>query len=385
MATASLAPSDITAPIRWVLRRDKNISVLLGEVISVDVERRRLLLAGTPSTLDYDYLILAPGSRHSYFGRNEWEKFAPGLKSVEDATEMRGRFLMAFERAEATEDPAERAANLTFVVVGGGPTGVELSGAIPLIARRALGPDFRKINTDQTRVILLEGGPRVLPAFSEHISESARRDLTQLGVEVRTGSIVTSVDGEGVTVGGERINAKTVFWAAGNLPSPLGKTLGAPLDKSGRVIVGDDLTIPEHPEVFVIGDLALFIQEGKPVPAVSPGAMQEGVSAAKNILRDIRRQRRRPFRYRNKGELATIGRSHAVAQFPHLEVTGRAAWWFWLLLHIFYLIGFRNRLSVMVQWGYSYFTYQRGVRLITVRQPQQTYRSSSDPPSQTRA
>lgn len=350
-----------------MLRRDKNISVLLAEVTSIDVEHRRLNLAGPPATLDYDYLILAPGSRHSYFGRDEWEKFAPGLKSVEDATEMRGRFLMAFERAGASDDPAERSANLTFVVVGGGPTGVELSGAIPLIARRALGPDFRKINTGDTRVILLEGGPRVLPAFSEHISESARRDLIGLGVDVRTGSVVTGVDADGVTVGGERIAAKTVFWAAGNLPSPLGKTLGAPLDRSGRVIVAPDLTIPGHPEVFVIGDLALFMQDGKPVPGVSPAAMQEGVCAAKNILRDLRRQERRPFHYRNKGELATIGRSHAVAQFPHLEITGRLAWWFWLLLHIFYLIGFRNRLSVMVQWGYSYFTYQRGVRLITAK------------------
>lgn len=367
VATASLAPSDITAPIRWVLRRDKNISVLLADVVSVDVEQRCLLLGGSPTTLDYDYLILAPGSRHSYFGHNEWEAFAPGLKSVEDATEMRGRFLMAFERAEATDDPAVRSANLTFVIVGGGPTGVELSGAIPIIARRALGPEFRKINTDATRVILLEGGPRVLPAFSEHISESARRDLTELGVEVRTGSVVTAVDENGVTVGGERIDAKTIFWAAGNLPSPLGKTLGTALDRSGRVVVEPDLTIAGHPELFVIGDLALFIQDGKPVPAVSPAAIQQGKSAANNILRDLRRQERRPFRYRNKGELATIGRSHAVAQFPRLEITGRLAWWFWLLLHIFYLIGFRNRLSVMLQWGYSYFTYQRGVRLITAK------------------
>lgn len=380
VATASLAPSDITAPIRWVLRRDKNISVLLADVVSVELEQRRLLLGGSPATLDYDYLILAPGSRHSYFGHNEWEAYAPGLKSVEDATEMRGRFLMAFERAEATDDPAVQSANLTFVVVGGGPTGVELSGAIPIIARRALGPEFRKINTEATRVILLEGGPRVLPAFSERISDSARRDLTNLGVEVRTGSVVTAVDENGVTVCGERIDAKTIFWAAGNLPSPLGKTLGTTLDRSGRVVVEPDLTIAGHSELFVIGDLALFIQDGKPVPAVSPAAIQQGESAANNILRDLRRQERRPFHYRNKGELATIGRSHAVAQFPGFEITGRLAWWFWLLLHIFYLIGFRNRLSVMVQWGYSYFTYQRGVRLITSNRGQQAGSSEQNKP-----
>jgi NADH dehydrogenase len=365
VATASLAPSDITAPIRWVLRRDRNISVLLAEVTSVDVASRRLQLEQPAAAIAYDYLILAPGSRHSYFGRNEWEKFAPGLKSVEDATEMRRRFLTAFERAESTDDPAERAANLTFVIVGGGPTGVELSGAIPAIAHRALGPDFRRIDTQQTRVILLEGGPRVLSSFAENISQTAARDLADLGVEVRTNTIVTGVDADGVTVGNERIAAKTVFWAAGNQPSPLGKTLGVPLDRAGRVIVESDLSIPGHPEVFVVGDLAAFTQDGKSVPAVSPAAMQEGASAARNILRDQRRQQRRPFHYRNKGELATIGRSRAVAQLPGFQITGRFAWWFWLLLHIFYLIGFRNRLSVMVQWGYSYFTYQRGVRLIT--------------------
>jgi NADH dehydrogenase len=341
------------------------VSVLLAEVTSVDVAARRLNLTGENGAIEYDYLILAPGSRHSYFGHNEWERFAPGLKSVEDGIEMRRRFLMAFERAEAAADPAERDANLTFVVVGGGPTGVELSGAIPLIARRALGPDFRKIDTGRTRVILLEGGMRILAGFSEKISAVAARDLAELGVEVRTGAAVTGVDENGVALGSERIPAKTVFWAAGNLPSPLGKTLGAPLDRAGRVIVEADLTIPGHPEVFVVGDLATVIQDGKQLPAVSPAAMQEGASAAKNILRDVRRQPRRPFRYRNKGELATIGRSHAVAQFRLFEVTGRLAWWFWLVVHIFYLIGFRNRASVMVQWGYSYFTYQRGVRLIT--------------------
>jgi NADH dehydrogenase len=348
-----------------VLRRDRNISVLLAEVTAIDVERRRVRLAPPHAEVEYDYLILAPGSRHSYFGHDDWEKFAPGLKSIEDAIEIRRRFLLAFERAEVTDDSAERDANMTFVIVGGGPTGVELSGAIPLIARRALGPDFRKIDTGRTRVILLEAGPRLLPSFSEEISAVAARDLADLGVEARTGAAVTQVDAGGVTAGGERIESKTVFWAAGNLPSPLGKTLGGPLDRAGRVLVGSDLSIPGHPEVFVVGDLASVTQDGKLVPAVSPAAMQEGASAARNILRDQRRQERRPFRYRNKGELATIGRSRAVAQFRWFEMTGRPAWLFWLVLHIFYLIGFRNRVSVMVQWGYSYFTYQRGVRLIT--------------------
>jgi NADH dehydrogenase len=367
VATASLAPSDVTAPIRWILRRSTNISVRLTEVSSIDVLGRRIHLSGTAAPVAYDYLILAPGSRHSYFGREEWEQFAPGLKSVEDAIEIRRRFLTAFERAEATDDVAERDANLTFVIVGGGPTGVELSGAIPLIAHRALGPDFRKIDTRKTRVILLEGGSRVLSTFPEAISAVAAKDLSDLGVEVRVNSTVTGVTADGVLVGSEFIPAKTVFWAAGNLPSPLGRQLGSPLHQSGRVLVGSDLTIPDHPEVFVIGDLAFFIQGGRAVPAVSPAAMQQGVSASRNILRDVRRQERVPFHYRNKGELATIGRSRAVADLPYGQLTGRLAWWFWLLLHIFYLIGFRNRLSVMVQWGYSYFTYQRGVRLITER------------------
>ncbi len=367
VATASLAPSDITAPIRWVLREYRNISVLMAEVTAVDPPNRQLVLAGGGPPLDYDYLILAPGSRHSYFGHDEWEIFAPGLKSVEDATTIRRRFLLAFERAESTADEAERAANLTFVVVGGGPTGVELSGSLPAIACDALAPDFRNFDATKTRVVLLEGGPRILPGFHARLSAIATRDLAELGVELRTNAIVNCVDADGVTVGDERIRAKTVFWAAGNVPSPLGRTLGAQLNSMGRVVVGDDLTIPGHPELFVVGDLAAFTQDGKVLPAVSPAAMQEGISAARNILRDVRCQKRKPFRYRNKGELATIGRSRAIAQLPHMQMTGRIAWWFWLLLHIFYLIGFRNRVSVMVQWAYSYFTYQRGVRLITER------------------
>jgi len=339
--------------------------VLLAEVVNVDVASKTLRLDREPSEISYDYLILAPGSRHSYFGHDSWETMAPGLKSVEDATEIRRRFLLAFERAEASGNDAERNAYLTFVIVGGGPTGVELSGALPLIARRALAPDFRKIDTRRTRVILLEGGDRILSGFSEGLSRTAVRDLADIGVEVRTGAIVTAVDADGVSISDERIEAKTVFWAAGNAPSPLGRLLGAPLDRIGRVLVQPDLSIPGHAEIFVIGDLASVVQDGRQVPGVAPAAMQEGTAAAKNILRDIGRQNRRAFRYRNKGDLATIGRSHAIAAFPRFELTGRLAWWFWVFLHILYLIGFRNRASVMVQWAYSYFTYQRGVRLIT--------------------
>ncbi len=318
---------------------------MLAEVLHVDVAAKTLRLDREPSEISYDYLILAPGSRHSYFGHDAWEVVAPGLKSVEDATEIRRRFLLAFERAEAAETDAERDAYLTFVIVGGGPTGVELSGALPLIARRALAPDFRRIDTRRTRVILLEGGDRILSGFSEGLSRTAAGDLADLGVEVRTGAIVTEVDAQGVSIGAERIQARTVFWAAGNAPSPLGRLLGAPLDRIGRVVVEPDLTIPGHPEIFVIGDLASVVQAGRQVPGVAPAAMQEGTAAAKNILRDIRHQDRRAFRYRNKGDLATIGRSRAIAAFPRFELTGRLAWWFWL--------------------RYSYFTYQRGVRLIT--------------------
>lgn len=347
------------------MRRDENISVLLGEVLEVDVDARRVALDSEPFELEYDYLILAAGARHSYFGHDQWEKFAPGLKSIEDGIEMRRRFLLAFERAEGALTDAERDAYLTFVIVGGGPTGVELSGALPAIACRALVKDFRRIDTTRTRVILVEAGPRVLASFPESLGNTALRDLAELGVEVMTETRVTGVDAEGVTLDRGRISAKTVFWAAGNTASPLGKFLGVPLDRAGRVLVESDLSVPGRSEVFVVGDLASVTQDGRLVPGVAPAAIQEGASAAKNILRDARKQPRRPFRYRNKGDLATIGRSKAIAYFPRFQVTGRLAWWFWLFLHILYLIGFRNRASVMLQWAYSYFTYQRGVRLIT--------------------
>jgi NADH dehydrogenase len=366
VATASLAPSDITAPIRWLLRRQSNTLVLLGEVCEIDVERKIVRFEPEHRDVPYDYLILAPGSRHAYFGHDEWEPMAPGLKTIDDGREIRRRFLLAFERAEKSQDPAEQAAYLTFVVVGGGPTGVELSGAFPLIAKKALRRDFRRIDTARTRVVLLEGGPRILPSFPENLAVYAHRALTELGVEVHTNSIVTKIEPGAVCVGDERIETKTIFWAAGNAASPLGKLLGAPLDGVGRVLVEPDLSIPGHPEIFVVGDLAAVKREdGRLVPGVAPAANQEGKLAANNVRRLIRGEETKQFRYRNKGDLATIGRSRAIADFGKVRITGRPAWLLWLVVHIMYLVGFRNRISVLLQWAYAYFTYQRGVRLIT--------------------
>lgn len=373
VATAALAPSDITAPIRWILRRQQNTTVLLAEISSIDVDRKIVCMDHeSGGEIPYDYLIVATGSRHAYFGHEEWEPLAPGLKAIEDATEIRRRFLLAFERAEKATDEAERSAYLTFVIVGGGPTGVELSGALPMIARKALYPDFRHIDTRKTRVVLLEGGPRILPTFPESLAGTAHRDLTDLGVEVHTSSIVTRIEPDAVYVGDERYPTRTVFWAAGNLASPLGKSLGAPVDHAGRVLVHPDLSIPGHPEVFVIGDLALVERERlSPVPGVAQAAQQEGRTAAKNIRRLMHGAPTQPFRYRNKGDLAVIGRSRAIADLTKVRFTGFFAWLFWLFVHIMLLVGFRNRLSVLIQWAYSYFTYQRGVRLITnpERQP----------------
>ena len=363
VATATLAPTDITAPIRWLLRTQRNSRVLLADVTGIDVARRVVTCDDGALRLPYDYLILASGARHSYFGHPEWEKAAPGLKSIDDAIVIRHRFLMALERAEKATSDEERRRNLTFVVVGGGPTGVELAGMIPLITRHALPEEFRA-NVAQSRVILLEAGPRVLPAFDEKLAAHARDDLVEMGVEVRTGTAVTRVDRGTIWVGDERIETETVFWAAGNEASPLGRTLGAPLDRAGRVRVKPDLSVPDHPEVFVAGDLAEMSTDGKRVPGVAPAAMQSGKHAAHNILRLIHGRSTEPFRYRNKGDLATIGRHRAIAQFPSFQMSGNIAWWFWLFLHIMYLAGFRNRMSVLFEWAYSYFTYQRGARLI---------------------
>jgi NADH dehydrogenase len=367
VATATLAPSDIAAPIRWLLRKQKNTEVLMGEVERVDPERRVAVL-DNGSELPYDYLILAAGARHSYFGHPEWESIAPGLKSIDDAIEIRRRFLSAFEQAERSPNEADRAAYLTFVIIGGGPTGVELAGMLPTIARHTLRGDFRRIDTRTARVILLEGGSRILPTFPEDLAAHAERDLRELGVEVRTGAMVTSVEPGAVCIGDERITAHTVLWAAGNAASPLGRLLGptVPVDRAGRVLVQPDLSVPDHPEILVVGDLAVMSTDGRAVPGVAQGAIQSGRAAARNILHSIRGEGRRPFRYRNKGDMATIGRYKAIGDFGHgVHVAGHPAWWFWLFLHILYLAGFRNRLSVLVEWGYAFFTYGLGARLIT--------------------
>jgi NADH dehydrogenase len=337
----------------------------MTEVQRVDVERRVVVTEGARE-VPYDYVIVAAGARHSYFDHPEWETTAPGLKSIDDAIRLRHRILSAFERAELEADPVERAAWLTFVIVGGGPTGTELAGMLPTIAKHALPRDFRRIAHETVRVVLLEGGPRVLPTYPATLSEHARLDLVNLGVEVRTGALVTSVERGMVQVGGgETIRSNTVIWAAGNAASPLGRSLGAPVDRIGRVPVEPDLSVPGHPEVFVIGDMASIVTKGKAVPGVAPAAMQMGAHAASNIRRDLQQRPRKPFVYRNKGDLATIGRHRAIADFGFLQVSGALAWWFWLFLHILYLAGFRNRLSVLIEWAYSYFTYERGARLIT--------------------
>jgi NADH dehydrogenase len=368
VATATLAPTDITAPIRWLLRRQKNTTVLMEQVQRVDPERRVVVTDDGGREFPYDFLIVAAGSRHAYFGHPEWEATAPGLKSIDDAIELRRRILTAFERAELEDDPEERQAWLTFVLVGGGPTGVEMAGMLPTVATNSLGRDFRRIAHSKVRVILLEGGPKVLPTYPDELAEHARRDLISLGAEVRTGALVTLVEPGRVHVGADEvIRTNTVIWAAGNAASPLGASLGTTVDRVGRVVVAQDLSVREHPEIFVIGDMAAVATKGKPVPGVAPAAMQMGRHAARNIRRTLEAREPLPFAYRNKGDLATIGRHRAIADFGWLQLSGVIAWWFWLFLHILYLAGFRNRLSVLVEWGYSYFTYERGARLITSR------------------
>ena len=363
-ATATLAPTDITAPIRWLLRKQNNTEVLMAHVDRIDVERREAILDGGSLTIPYDYLLLATGASHSYFGHPEWEAVAPGLKTIADAIHIRQRVLLAFERAEKADRDAERRRQLTFVIIGGGPTGVELAGMLPTIARDALPSDFRRVDTRTARVILVEGGPRLLPAYPEDLSAGAQRGLEELGVEVRTNTRVTRVARGIVEAGDERFEAATIVWAAGNEASPLGASLGVPCDRVGRVMVESDLSVPGHPEVFVVGDQGAITSAGNPVPGVAPAAMQSGRTAARNIRRLIAGTPTKPFHYFDKGDLATIGRYKAVARFGTLHVSGVPAWWMWLFIHIMYLAGFRNRASVLVEWGYAFFTYQRGSRLI---------------------
>ncbi len=365
VATAALNPADISAPIRQVLRHQRNAEVIMGEVTALDAVRRTLTL-DEGEVLAYDYLVVASGATHSYFGHDDWRSCAPGLKTVEDALDIRRRILTAFERAERERDPELRRALMTFVIVGAGPTGVELAGAIAEIARRTLTADFRHISPAGARVVLLEGMDRVLPPFPDGLSTSARRQLERIGVEVRTAARVTAIDPEGVTVGAERIAARTVLWAAGVAASPLGRLLGGPLDRAGRVLVAPDLSLPGHPEVFVVGDLAAVRQaDGSPVPGVAPAAIQEGRHAARNVLRAALGRPPVPFTYRDEGLLATIGRAAAVARVGGLQLSGLGAWLLWLFVHIFFLIGFRNRVAVILQWAWSYLTFGRGARLIT--------------------
>jgi NADH dehydrogenase len=363
VATAALNPSDIAVPIRRILRAQKNAEVLLAEARGVDWSAKELVL--DEGSLSYDFLVVATGARHSYFGHSDWMTAAPGLKSIGDALEIRRRVLTAFELAERETDPREREAWLTFVVVGAGPTGVELAGALCEIAQHALARDFRRINPAQAKVVLLEGSARVLPPYVPALSTKAHRQLVRLGVDVRTGQTVTGIDGYGVDVGETRIATRTVLWAAGVMGSGFARALSVPLDRAQRIIVQDDLSIAGRPSVFAIGDIASLTQNGVVVPGVAPAAVQAAHHTAKNILRAMRGEPLLPFAYRNKGSLATVGRSAAVADLGRLKLSGPLAWLAWLLLHLYFLVGFRNRLFVLVQWAWSFVSYDRGARLIT--------------------
>jgi len=365
VATATLSPGDIASAIRWILRHAGNVRVILGNVDAIDPVARRVHL-DDGATLDYDYVIVAPGARHAYFGHPEWEQHAPGLKTLEDALEIRRRILLAFERAERESDPVTQRELLTFVLVGGGPTGVELAGTLAEIAHQTLRDDFRTIDTARARIVLVEAGPTILPSFPEKLRIAARRSLERLSIEVREGTAVTDIDSAGVWLGPERLDAGTVLWTAGVAASPLVATLGVPLDRAGRALVEPDLSIPGHPNVFVTGDAAAFLhQEGKPLPGVAQTAMQGATHAARMILNQIAGRPSETFVYRDLGNMAIVGRGSAIADLGRLQLSGPVAWLMWLFLHIFMLIGFRNRVLVLIQWAASYFTFQRSVRLIT--------------------
>ena len=369
VATAALSPGEIASPTRAVLRRNANVDVLLADARRVDVATRSVILSSGRS-MQYDYLVVATGARHSYFGHEEWERHAPGLKDLEDALEIRRRVLLAFERAEQEPDPARRASMLNFVIVGGGPTGVELAGAIAELRRYTLRRDFRNVNPREARVLLLEGGSRVLSTYPEPLSEKARQQLERLGVEVRTGAIVTDISASSVVAGSSEIATETVIWAAGNVASPLLATLGTPLDHQGRAITEPDCSLPGQSDVFVLGDAAAFRhQTGSPLPGVCQVAMQMGDHVARIITTESRHESsaadRPAFRYGDKGNLAVIGRGRAVGEIRGTLVHGFAAWLTWIFVHIFFLIGFRNRIIVMTEWAISYFTFSRGARLIT--------------------
>ncbi len=364
VAMAGLSPAEIAQPIRAIVQRARNVTVLMAEAVGVDLEARTVsLLYG--GSISFDYLIVACGAETSYFGHDEWGDAAPGLKSLADAVDIRERVLIAFEQAEREESAARREELLSFVVIGGGPTGVELAGALAELSRFVLERDFRRIDPSAARVLLLEGGDRILPSFPRDLSERAQSQLGELGVVVRTGAHVTAIERGTVTLGNEQIHGSVVLWAAGVRAAPLTATLGAPLDRSGRVLVRSDLTVPGHPRAFVIGDAAhLDGKDGKPLPGVSPVAMQQARAAARSILRAVSGQRALPFEYVDKGSMATIGRSRAIAMLDRVHLSGFVAWMAWLLVHIWYLIGFKNRLVVMITWAWSYLTYRRGARII---------------------
>ena len=363
VATAALSPADISAPIRRILRRQNNVEVLLAEATAIDLPSRRVVLAD--GEVDYDFLIVATGATHTYFGHEDWELLAPGLKTLKDALQIRQRILIAFEIAEREPDKRLRHEWMTFVIVGAGPTGGELAGTLAEVARQTLARDFRHIDTAEARVVLVEAATKVLGTFEDTLSAKAQDQLKRLGVDVRLGLPVSEITALGVQVGSEWIGARTIIWAAGVAASPLARSLNVPLDRAGRVLVEPDLTVPGHDNVYVIGDLAHLVQEGKPVPGIAPAAMQEGRQAASNLLRSLGGQERLPFRYHDKGMLATIGRGAAVAHIGSIRASGYLAWLLWLFVHIFFLIGFRNRLVVMIQWAWSYITFDRGARLIT--------------------
>jgi NADH dehydrogenase len=363
VAMAGLSPADIAAPIRSMLSEYKNVRVLLAEVSAVDPGRS--VLQTDIGEVPYDYLLLCSGATQSYFGHDEWQKYAPSLKTLEDATAIRAEVLLAFEEAERIADNEERKKFLTFVVVGGGPTGVELAGAIGEMSRFTLARDFKSIDASSARVFLIEAGPRILSSFSEDLAARAVRDLENLGVQVRASSLVTAIDADGVEIGKERLRAGTVLWAAGVTASPVGKTLGVQVDRQGRVVVEPDLSVKGHPNIFAAGDLALFThQTGSGLPGTAPVAMQQGRYVGETILADQRGEPRRPFHFVDKGQMATIGRSRAITEIGRLKFTGFAAWLVWLAVHIYYLAGFRNRLFVVLQWAWSYLTFGRGARLI---------------------
>jgi len=364
VATAGISPGEIAAPIRWILRGRPNAEVLMEEVQDFDLSSNTVIT--TVQRISYDYLVVASGATHAYFGHDEWEPYAPGLKTIEDALEIRRRVLLAFELAERRAMETGHQTALNFVIVGGGPTGVELAGTIAEITRLALANEFRKIDPTTAHIILIEGGPRVLPSYAPDLSRSAEEQLRGLGVEVHTNEMVTNVKPGAVFMGETKLAAAVTLWAAGVAASPLGKKLGEPIDRAGRVFVNPDLTLPGHSNVFVIGDLAtLKDKSGNQLPGVAPVAIQEGKYVARAIASDLNHQARKPFHYFDKGSLATIGRAAAVAQFGKIHISGFLAWLSWLFVHIFFLIGFRNRIIVLIKWAWSYFTYERGARLIT--------------------